>query len=669
MPSLTVMRLLAGTLLVASVPAQAERVGTAGAVNTRSVSTQPGGTERVMEIGAQVVRNERIETSSSGSMQIMFIDKTSLTIGPNSKITIDEFVYNPADGTGTMSVRLGRGLLRVVGGQVTHTGGATITTPAATIGVRGGVATVNHCTGQCDQPGTRATLHFGSLTVTPIGPGGSPTGAPQSITRPGFATFVAGQGQGGQANTASAPQRATQSEVGETNTALNSKPGQAGGATSKPTDQGAGNAGVGNLPGDAAGVASRQGQNATGVTSAQTLANRSSQNSQQLAQQGAQGAAARATAGTIGATNTAVLAPVTSTSVTSTAKTLVGFTGAIIRTSRSEQGGYSAPSVGLAAVVISKDTGRVGATFKMSAPGNGTEGASAKLVTFNFGSAPVFTAGSINDPSRAASRPNPVSDPGRSLYRSDRLFGARAEVIASSSEGPPHQTSGLESGTRIASQVPQVNTFDSVQSGFVTADAVGANSRHFLSRFSAETVRPCDCEYTRWGFWSASANGSEPGTNWPISIDATKGTWVAGLAAKPIDMPLTGSATYVGQAVASISNGGNSYLATGNFRNTVNFGTYSGQVAITGLDQTNYAGRVTYAPGSIAFGGTLLGDTGGRAAALNGLFYQGATGAAAKYGEMGGSIAISSSVNNYAGAGTFAAKLTPGATPVGLPLR
>ena len=658
------MRLMAGAMLVAIVPAHAERVGTAGAVNTRSVSTQPGGTERVMEIGAQVVRNERIETSASGSMQIMFIDKTSLTIGPNSKITIDEFVYNPTDGTGTMSVRLGRGLLRVVGGQVTHTGGATITTPAATIGVRGGVATVNHCAGQCDQPGTRATLHFGSLVVTPIGPAGSPTGAPQSITRPGFATFVAGQGQSGQANSASAPQRATQSEVGETNTALNSKRGQAGGATTKPTDQGAGNAGVGtNVPTDAGSIASRQGQNASGVTaSAQTPANRTAQNAQQVAQQGTQGAAARATAGAMNAT---VSTPVTPPPVTSTAKTLVGFTGAIVKTSRPEQGGTSSPTVGRAAVVIAKDIGRVGATFKMETG----EGETSKRVTFNFGSAPVFTAGGVSDPSQAVSTSNPASAPGRSLYRSDRLFGARAEVIANSSEGPPQQTSGFESGTRIASQMPQANTFNSVQSVFVTADAVGANSRRFLSRFSTETVRPCDCEYTRWGFWSASGNGSEPGTNWPISIDATKGTWVAGLAAKPIDMPTTGQATYVGQAVAAITNGGNSYLATGNFRNTVNFGTYSGQVAITGLDQTNYTGRVTYAPGSIAFGGTLLGDTGGRAAALNGLFYQGATGAAAKYGEMGGSIAISSSANTYAGAGTFAAKLTPGATPVGLPLR
>ncbi len=652
-------------------PALAERVGTAGAVNTRSVSTQPGGTEKVMEIGAQVVRNEKIETSASGSMQIMFIDKTSLTIGPNSKITIDEFVYNPADGTGTMSVRLGRGLLRVVGGQVTHTGGATITTPAATIGVRGGVATVNHCSGQCDNPGTRATLHFGSLVVTPIGPGGAPTGASQSVSRPGFATFVAGQGQSGQPNNASAPQRATQADIGQTNTALNSQPGQSGGATNRPSDQGAGAAGVGNVPGDASNVASRQGQNASGGSVPNgTPANRTTQNAQQSAQQGQQGAASQMTANAqptaSTSTGTTTPTPVTPTPV----KTLVGFTGALVTVNRPEQSSYTAASSGIAAVVISKDTGRVGATFKMSAPESPTEGTAAKLVTYNFGNAPVFTGGSINAPQDITSVPNPNSDPNQSRYRSDRRFGAKSELIASTQpEGWPQHTSGFDMSSNNVSLAGPTQKFDFGDGRFFTADSVRANSQRFLSRFSTEEggVKPCDCEYTRWGFWSAGGFGGEAVTNWPVGINAEKGTWVAGIAAKPIDMPTTGEATYVGHAIATISNGGNSYLATGNFRNTVNFGTYSGQVAISGLDQTNYAGKVTYAPGSIAFAGTLAGDVGSRTAALNGLFYQGATGSAAKYGEMGGSLAINGA-NAYSGAGTFAGKLTPGATPVRPPL-
>ena len=43
-------------------------VGTTGAANIEATSTQPGGSMRVIEIGAQVVENEKIETSGSGSV-------------------------------------------------------------------------------------------------------------------------------------------------------------------------------------------------------------------------------------------------------------------------------------------------------------------------------------------------------------------------------------------------------------------------------------------------------------------------------------------------------------------------------------------------------------------------------------------------------------------------
>ena len=42
---------------------------------------------------------------------------------------IDKFVFDPQAARGEMAVSLGKGVLRVVGGQATHTGGATISTP------------------------------------------------------------------------------------------------------------------------------------------------------------------------------------------------------------------------------------------------------------------------------------------------------------------------------------------------------------------------------------------------------------------------------------------------------------------------------------------------------------------------------------------------------------
>ncbi len=93
--------------------------------------------------------NERIETDGSGSLQVMFVDKSSLTIGPNSNLVIDQFVYNAGGGTGQFAASLTKGAVRFVGGQISHTAGATINTPSATIGIRGGAALITHNNSGC----------------------------------------------------------------------------------------------------------------------------------------------------------------------------------------------------------------------------------------------------------------------------------------------------------------------------------------------------------------------------------------------------------------------------------------------------------------------------------------------------------------------------------------
>ena len=231
------LRLLAGAALVALLQpnlAGAATVGTAGAANTRSTGTPPGGNLRVIEIGSQVVTNEKIETSASGSVQLLFIDKTTLSIGPNSSIVIDKFVFNPATAQGEVAVTLGKGVLRVVGGQATHTGGGTVTTPVATIGIRGGILTAKHTPGVCSgediagQPhpcGTQAILGYGVMSMTS-------GGVTQTVTRPGF--FV----QSSSASTPpSQPAKASAALTDGTNAALTSKGGQSGGSSAKPSDQ------------------------------------------------------------------------------------------------------------------------------------------------------------------------------------------------------------------------------------------------------------------------------------------------------------------------------------------------------------------------------------------------------------------------------------------------
>jgi hypothetical protein len=158
-------------------PAMAQQVGTATAVNPKTESTPPGGSTTTLTVGARVVHKERIHTSPTGSVQLLFIDKSTLNIAPNTNLVIDEFVYDPASGNGHMLTKLTQGTLQYIGGKLSHDGAVTITTPAATIGIRGGTATVDH------NNVTRVVTQNGIVTI-------SNGGGTIVVYRPGFVVTI-----------------------------------------------------------------------------------------------------------------------------------------------------------------------------------------------------------------------------------------------------------------------------------------------------------------------------------------------------------------------------------------------------------------------------------------------------------------------------------------------
>ena len=216
-----------GAVLAMSAAAHAGSVGTAGAVNKSSSGTPPGAPTRVIEIGTQVVENEKIQTTGTGSVQVLFIDKTTLNVGPNSSLVIDRFVYNPATTDGQLALSLTKGVLRVVGGVATHSEGATIRTPAAAIGLRGGIAIISHDAAK----GTHAILGFGHMSVTTLCGAGNCTPSTVQVTRPGFGVTVAGFNR-----PPSSPGRASSQQLAQANGQLTSHGGQTGGASQQPTD-------------------------------------------------------------------------------------------------------------------------------------------------------------------------------------------------------------------------------------------------------------------------------------------------------------------------------------------------------------------------------------------------------------------------------------------------
>jgi hypothetical protein len=154
-------------------------------------NTPPGAPTRVLEIGTHVVENEKIQTTATGSIQALLVDKTTLNVGPNTTLVIDRFVYDPATTKGELALSLSNGVVRVVGGVATRSEGATIRTPVAAIGLRDGIAIISHSGAN----GTHAILSFGHMSVTSLC--GATNCAPTTVdvSRPGYGVTVVGFNQ------------------------------------------------------------------------------------------------------------------------------------------------------------------------------------------------------------------------------------------------------------------------------------------------------------------------------------------------------------------------------------------------------------------------------------------------------------------------------------------
>ncbi len=117
----------------------ASEVGVAAAVNQSALGVPPGASGRTITLGDNVIHNEHVTTGGEGLVQILLVDGTAFTVGPNSDLTIDDFVYDPNAGTAKVAATLTRGVFRFIGGRTSKTGGATIKTPVGTAGIRGGI--------------------------------------------------------------------------------------------------------------------------------------------------------------------------------------------------------------------------------------------------------------------------------------------------------------------------------------------------------------------------------------------------------------------------------------------------------------------------------------------------------------------------------------------------
>ena len=162
--STTALALVIGPL--AGPAAARAKVGVTSAVIPEALM---GGTPeelKIISVGDRVDQDVVVETGKRGRTQVLFVDGSSMNIGPSSRIIIDSFVFDPSELSGNIGARIETGSMRFIGGVLSKRAGQVkFDAGEATVGIRGGIAKVGLNGGAL-----KAELIHGKLTVqTPEG--------------------------------------------------------------------------------------------------------------------------------------------------------------------------------------------------------------------------------------------------------------------------------------------------------------------------------------------------------------------------------------------------------------------------------------------------------------------------------------------------------------------
>ena len=82
---------------------------------------------------------DAVTSAVSSGLQILLLDETVFTMGADSEIVIDEFVYDPTSSVASLTVELTKGIFRYVTGKIGEINpqNVTLKLPTGVLGIRG----------------------------------------------------------------------------------------------------------------------------------------------------------------------------------------------------------------------------------------------------------------------------------------------------------------------------------------------------------------------------------------------------------------------------------------------------------------------------------------------------------------------------------------------------
>jgi hypothetical protein len=90
-------------------------------------------------VGEKIYKNDSFKTGPEGSLGMIFKDDTLLSLGPNTEVTINEFLFSPAEGKLSIITRLIKGTAAYMTGIIAKLSPESVRfeTPVGNVGIRG----------------------------------------------------------------------------------------------------------------------------------------------------------------------------------------------------------------------------------------------------------------------------------------------------------------------------------------------------------------------------------------------------------------------------------------------------------------------------------------------------------------------------------------------------
>lgn len=136
--------LWAGLMAAASLAATAQTMVSAAPVGyvktvTGEAWVSTAGHRAKAVPGTPVMIGSQLKTLANASLGVTFKDNTVMSFGPDTELTVDEYLYAPAQGQLLLGTSLVKGSLNYVSGVIAKLKpeAVTVKTPTGIIGVRG----------------------------------------------------------------------------------------------------------------------------------------------------------------------------------------------------------------------------------------------------------------------------------------------------------------------------------------------------------------------------------------------------------------------------------------------------------------------------------------------------------------------------------------------------